>query len=482
MTLRLHNTLTKSKDIFTPLNPNEVKIYSCGPTVYDQVHIGNLSAFIIADTLRRVVTANNYSVKHVMNFTDVDDKTIRRSQENYPGMDAMEALKKLTSTYGELFLKDMQTIGNDIESFTFVKATDDQTVEGMKQLVASLHKDGFAYTAEDGVYFSIDAYKKSGKKYGQLVELTDQNTSNERIQNDEYDKDTAHDFALWKVKKAGEPSWEFSLDGIDLTGRPGWHLECSVMSQQGLGVPFDIHTGGIDLTFPHHENEIAQSTAGNTNPTYASVFVHNEHILIDGKKMSKSLNNFYTLQDLIDKDVDPLAFRLLVLQSHYRKPTNFSLENAAAAHNRLKHWRAIAALRHQTYDTLSDDDSNLDDPNVILLLASKQAVINALNDDINTPLALSIIDEAFSQFDGKTPADIHERGLDQLLETIDETLGLQLRKSTPDISDEQKQLIMQRLRAREDKNWTESDRLRDILLEQGVMVRDTTRGVIWEYK
>ena len=254
------------------------------------------------------------------------------------------------------------------------------------------------------------------------------------------------------------------------------------MSQQGLGVPFDIHTGGIDLTFPHHENEIAQSTAGNTNPTYASVFVHNEHILIDGKKMSKSLNNFYTLQDLIDKDVDPLAFRLLVLQSHYRKPTNFSLENAAAAHNRLKHWRAIAALRHQTYDTLSDDDSNLDDPNVILLLASKQAVINALNDDINTPLALSIIDEAFSQFDGKTPADIHERGLDQLLETIDETLGLQLRKSTPDISDEQKQLIMQRLRAREDKNWTESDRLRDILLEQGVMVRDTTRGVIWEYK
>ena len=198
--------------------------------------------------------------------------------------------------------------------------------------------------------------------------------------------------------------------------------------------------------------------------------------------MSKSLNNFYTLQDLIDKDVDPLAFRLLVLQSHYRKPTNFSLENAAAAHNRLKHWRAIAALRHQTYDTLSDDDSNLDDPNVILLLASKQAVINALNDDINTPLALSIIDEAFSQFDGKTPADIHERGLDQLLETIDETLGLQLRKSTPDISDKQKQLIMQRLRAREDKNWTESDRLRDILLEQGVMVRDTTRGVVWEYK
>ena len=198
--------------------------------------------------------------------------------------------------------------------------------------------------------------------------------------------------------------------------------------------------------------------------------------------MSKSLNNFYTLQDLIDRDVDPLAFRLLVLQSHYRKPTNFSLENATAAHNRLKHWRAIAALRHQTYDTLSDDDSNLDDPNVILLLASKQAVINALNDDINTPLALSIIDEAFSQFDGKTPADIHERGLDQLLETIDETLGLQLRKSTPDISDEQKQLIMQRLRAREDKNWTESDRLRDILLEQGVMVRDTTRGVVWEYK
>lgn len=481
MSLKLYNTLTKTIEPLQPLTAGSVSIYSCGPTVYDNVHIGNLSSFIIADTLRRVVSANNLNVKHVMNFTDVDDKTIRRSRELYPELDAMTALKKLTSDCSESFLADMRTIGNDVEALTFIRAADDATIQGMRELIEELLRGGFAYIADDGVYFSIEAYKKSGKIYGQLVTLSDSTTSAERIQNDEYDKDSAHDFALWKTKKPGEPAWEFTAHGRDLTGRPGWHIECSVMSRQGLGQPFDIHTGGIDLAFPHHENEIAQSTAGRDNPTYATQFVHNEHILIDGKKMSKSLNNFYTLADLTEKGIDPLAFRLLVLQSHYRKATNFSFENAQAAKNRLQHWRNIAALRHQTHDTLRDDDEKSTDEQTVSLLATSQAVVEALSNDLGTPEALTIIDDAFSRLDGKALSDIHQFGLTELLTTIDATLGLQLIASTPDISDSAKQLILHRESARATKDWQASDTLRDELLAQDIIVRDTSSGTIWEY-
>ena len=204
MSLHLYNTLTKQLDPLHPISPPNVGIYSCGPTVYDHVHIGNLSSFITADLLRRVVQANGYSVKHVMNFTDVDDKTIRRSKETYPDMEPLQALKKLTSHFGEAFIDDMKAIGNDTNALTFIKAADDATIEGMKQLIRELLTKGFAYIADDGVYFSIDAYKKSGKIYGQLVELSESSTSNERIQNDEYDKESIHDFALWKTKKSGE--------------------------------------------------------------------------------------------------------------------------------------------------------------------------------------------------------------------------------------------------------------------------------------
>lgn len=475
MTIKLHNTLTKQLSELVPLDPEQTTIYSCGPTVYDHVHIGNLSAFIAADTLRRTLTATGMSVKHVMNFTDVDDKTIRRSGERYPDKDAMEALRKLTKEYGDLFLKDMKTIGNDTEALTFIKAADDTTIDGMKQLISELHANGFAYIAEDGVYFSIDAYKKSGKTYGQLVDITESNTSSERIQNDEYDKDSVHDFALWKTKKPGEPAWEFTLDGHDLAGRPGWHIECSVMSRLEIGQPFDIHTGGIDLAFPHHENEIAQSTAGADDPTYAQIFVHNEHILVDGKKMSKSANNFYTLSDLVEKGVDPLAFRLLVLQSHYRSQTNFSLENATAAHNRLTHWRNIAALRHQTHEGIENNDEM--DPSPAAIGAIKEA----LSDDLNTPEALKIIDETFSYIESHSIIKVNHHTLTELLEAIDELLGLHLLTTTPDITDEQKAVIFERERAREDKDWAKSDELRDKLAADGIVIRDTPDGSIWEH-
>lgn len=475
MTIKLHNTLTKQLDELRPLNTEQVAIYSCGPTVYDHVHIGNLSAFITADLLRRVVSDSGVSVKHAMNFTDVDDKTIRRSHEKYPDLDAMDALKKLTSEYADLFLQDMRAIGNDIEALTFIKAADDSTIDGMRQLITELHDKGFAYIADDGVYFSIDAYKKSGKVYGQLVDISESSTSNERIQNDEYDKDSVHDFALWKTQKDDEPAWEFTLNGHNLAGRPGWHIECSVMSRMELGQPFDIHTGGIDLAFPHHENEIAQSTAEHDSPLLAQMFVHNEHVLIDGKKMSKSANNFYTLQDLIGRGVDPLAFRLLVLQSHYRSPTNFSFESAAAAHNRLKHWRNIAALRHQTHETQDNDSAK--EPSLAVI----GKIRDTLSNDLDTPQALATIDEVFSHLESRALGDIKHASLTQLIESIDNILGLQLLASTPDITDEQKQLIMERSRAREQRDWERSDKLRDELIDQGIVLNDTDYGVIWQY-
>jgi cysteinyl-tRNA synthetase len=474
MTVRLHNTLTKNVSELVPLNPDSVSIYSCGPTVYDSVHIGNLSAFIAADILRRVIDSHGISVKHVMNFTDVDDKTIRRSKEKYPDMDAMEALNTLTKEYGDLFLKDMEQVGNDTSALTFIKATDEKTIEGMKALVTELHNKDFAYIADDGVYFSIEAYRKSGKVYGQLVEITEENTGSERIQNDEYDKEAVHDFALWKVQKPGEPAWEFTLDGRDLSGRPGWHIECSVMSRLELGQPFDVHTGGIDLAFPHHENEIAQSTAGQDNPIYATTFVHNEHILVDGKKMAKSANNFYTLDNLIQKGVNPLAFRLLVLQSHYRKQTNFSLENAEAAHSRLQHWRSIAALRWQAPDLQRGDlDSEI-----------RTFAFNfgkALDDDLNTPEALRLIDAVFTTIENNPLQNVSRVSLFNLILVIDNLLGLKLAESTPDINQETKQLIADRESARQNHNWEESDRIRDELQACGITIRDTTDGSIWAH-
>lgn len=474
--MKLYNSLSKQVEDFSPIDNNLVRVYSCGPTVYDHAHIGNLSAFVSADIVRRVIAANGYDVKHVMNFTDIDDKTIRRSQAEYPDLEPLEALRTSTGKYTEIFLDDMRAIGNDIDALTFIKAADDATIAGMQEMIAELHQQGFAYIADDGVYFSIEAYRNSGKVYGQLIEITATNTSAARIQNDEYDKESIHDFALWKTEKPGEPAWEFTLDGQELRGRPGWHIECSVMSRQGLGQPFDIHTGGIDLTFPHHENEIAQSTAGADDPTYARYFVHNEHILVDGRKMSKSLGNFYTLRDLAEKGIDPLAFRLLVLQSHYRKQTNFSLDNVAAANNRLQSWRTVAALRHQTHDTLEDDS---DKPTG--LHAASKALLEALSNDFDTPSALAVIDEAFSKLENTKLEDIHRRSLVQLLEAIDSLLGLQLLNSTPDISDDAKQLIIARQRARDEKDWEASDQARDELLEQGIAVRDTPSGPVWSY-
>lgn len=470
--MKLYNTRTRKVEPFKPLQDSTVRIYSCGPTVYDHAHIGNLSAYIFADTLRRVLRIAGYDVKHAMNYTDVDDKTIRRSHERYPEEEPREALKKLTDEYINLFLDDMKKIGNDVDAFTFLRATDQAVIEGMRQLITKLHDGGFAYIADDGVYFSIEAYRKSGKTYGQLLELTLANTSEARIQNDEYDKESAHDFALWKKQRDGEPAWEFMLDGQDMTGRPGWHIECSVMSRQALGQPFDIHTGGVDLIFPHHENEIAQSTACETDPLMANFFAHNEHILVDGKKMAKSANNFYTLQDIIDKGYDPLAFRLLVLQAHYRSQAHFSWENLDAAQNRLNDIRACADMRYQPMvDTMAEE---LDQ----LFKTTREEIRDAMLNDLDTPSALSILSKFVNYVLNTNIPRTEGKYSDGTLAFFDSVFGLQL-ANRPDITDEQKQIIAAREQARTAKDWNQSDTLRDKLKEQGIGLRDTSRGAIW---
>lgn len=474
--MKLYNSLLAEQEIgnpktpltFTPLQGNTVRMYSCGPTVYDHAHIGNLSAYIFADTLRRALKTSGFEVDHVMNYTDVDDKTIQRSAETYPDLDPRQALHQLTDNYIQLFLRDMQSVGNDVNAMHFVRATD--KIPQMKQLITDLLNGNFAYLADDGIYFSIEAYKNGGYKYGQLSQIDANTTSEARISNDEYDKDELHDFALWKKQKGSEPAWDFEIDGVDMRGRPGWHIECSAMSRDALGQPFDIHTGGVDLKFPHHENEIAQSTAlSNNDKRMAQFFCHNEHILIDGRKMSKSANNFYTLQDIIKKGYDSLAFRLLVLQSHYRNQVNFTWESLEAAQNRLNKLQAFADLRFQPIQgkEFVQDYSKYESD-----------ILSAVHNDLSSPKAFQYLAEMVDNGVEEGIMTNQVSAFNQFLETLDNLFGLNLLGSS-DITEEQKKLIGDREVARENKDWAISDQLRNILKSQGVSLNDRPGGPIW---
>ncbi len=466
--MKLYNTLSRQIEDFHPLDDKKVTIYSCGPTVYDHIHIGNLSSFIAADTLQRALAVNGYKVKQVMNFTDVDDKTIARSKQQYPDSEPLDALKTLTKHYSEIFLNDLQSIGNNVEAITFVNATD--SIKDMQTIIKDLYDNKFAYIAEDGIYFSIKNYKHSGKTYGQLADITVDSTSHARIRNDEYDKESAHDFALWKLQTDDEPGWDFELDGHNLVGRPGWHIECSAMSSHNLGQPFDIHTGGVDLIFPHHENEIAQSTAGQDNPIYAKYFVHNEHLLVNGRKMSKSLNNFITLRDVIEKGYDPLAFRLMILQSHYRHQSNFTWENLESAQNRLKDLRELSDYKWQTSASSSNNET--------ILNSTRDTIQASMQQDLNTPQALAALSIATDNLQASGINSEEHKLFQDFLEYLDKLFGLEL-SNRDDISADYKSLIVERDDARKSKNWNKSDEIREQLEKQGIGVRDTEQGAIW---
>lgn len=458
--MQFYNSLTKKIEEFKPLKAGEVGLYTCGPTVYDHVHIGNLRTYIFEDILRRALKFNGLKVKHVMNLTDVDDKTIKRSQEQYPKDDAKTALKKMTRHYEEIFLEDAKKVGVDFSDTKFARAT--EHIEDMHALIQKIHNK---YVAEDGVYFDIAKYPD----YGVFVNL-DNSHVHHRIRNDEYDKEHVADFALWKAAKANEPSWDFEIDAKNIAGHPGWHIECSAMSSKYLGQPFDIHTGGVDLKFPHHENEIAQSKAAHKTDL-AKYFLHGEHLLVDGKKMAKSAKNFFTLEDILNKGFDPLAFRLLVLQSHYRSQLNFTWESLQASQIFLQRIHAMADRQFQPADAESAKVSDW-------FKLGKNNLEQFLSEDLNTPKAIAWLAELTDFFETTPISSEHTKQFMSFLGELDTLLGLDLVKRK-DIDSTQKRTLSEREAARKAKDYTKADKLRTELEKQGIGLNDNSYGVTW---
>lgn len=484
MSLQFHNQLTKKVDVFTPINSSELSLYTCGPTVYNYPSIGNWAAYIYWDTLVRLLRAHNYKVNRVMNITDVghlvsdgdegEDKLEKGARRE--GKSAWD----VAQFYTDDFIAGMKSL-NLIMPTHLPRAT--EYINQQLDLVRTLKQKGYTYEIDDGIYFDTSLFPT----YNQFAGLhLDAQKAGARVDFNP-DKRSASDFAVWKFTPEGEArdmQWmtpgDLTDNGVERPGFPGWHLECSAMALALLGDTIDIHTGGIDHIPVHHTNEIAQSEAA-TGRQFAHYWMHNNHLKIDGTKISKSLGNVYTLQDIVEKGYDPLDVRLFVLQSHYRSEGNFTFDNLSAARNRRQHWRNVAALRHQTHDTIITDNSSEASSGTVSLYAARQALIETLSNDMDTPSALSLIDEAFDKVLGSPLDAIHDHAFMQFLEAIDELLGLRLLETTPDITDDQKRLIIERVRAREQKDFKRSDDIRDDLAKSGITLRDTTFGTVWEY-
>ncbi len=446
MSLKFHNTLTREKENFEPIDPKEVRMYTCGPTVYNYPHIGNYRAYVFGDILKRHLKYSGYNVKHIMNITDIDDKTIRDS------IAQKKSLKEFTEYYTEEFFKDRDML-HIVPADLYTKATD--YVNEMVEIIEKLLEKGFAYKGEDGsVYFDIKKDKEYGKlSHFKIEDLKD--NAQGRLKKDEYEKENAQDFALWKLwdENDGDVFWETSLG----KGRPGWHIECSAMSIKNLGESFDIHTGGVDNIFPHHENEIAQSECS-TGKQFVKYWMHNEHLMVDGKKMAKSAGNFYTLRDLIEKGVDPVAFRYWLYTGHYRTKVNFTMESALGSKTALvKLYEAFKSLG----DSVGTVEANY-----------KKKFEESMNDDLNTPQALATVwelvkDSAISNADKKAT-----------LLDFDKVLGFGFADIKEDIiPKEVKALAQEREEARKNKDFKKSDELRDKINSLGYEIKDSSDGV-----
>ena len=479
MPLKIYNTLTRKKEVFKPVKAGQVGMYVCGPTIYDYVHIGNLRAYSFADILRRVLKINNYKIKEVMNLTDVDDKTIRDSQK------AKVKLKDFTKKYEKGFLEDINSM-NIEKPEIMPKAT--EHIKEMVELIKKLLKKGIAYKADDGIYFSIKKFKDYGKLSGIKKEDLRVGASG-RVIKDEYGKENVNDFVLWKFwdEKDGDVFWNTELgapkgvpsskekkDTLKGTskktkeslseegkGRPGWHIECSAMSSKYLGEQFDIHTGGIDLIFPHHENEIAQSEGAFGKKPWVKYWIHNEWILVDGEKMSKSKGNFYKLKDLIEKSYSPMDLRYFYLSSHYRKPLNFTFTNLDASKNALERLKNIISKIKNSEDKVNKNN---------IETAYKQFV-DIINDDLNTPRALSFM------WDILRDEKLNDSEKYELVLKFDEVFGLKLDEEEKiKIPEKIKNLIKEREKARKDKDFVTADKIRVKIKNEGYYVNDTEKG------
>ena len=463
MALRFHNSLTRRKEEFHPLEPGKAGLYTCGPTVYNYAHIGNFRTFVFEDLLRRVLTFRGYQVTQVMNFTDVDDKTIRGSQETG------ESLDDFTARYKQAFFEDLDTLRVQ-RAEVYPAAT--EHVDDMVELIKRLRERGHTYEDAGSIYFRLSTFPG----YGRLANLNpDQMRSSGRVDNDEYEKEDVRDFALWKAwtPEDGPVFWETELG----KGRPGWHIECSAMSMRYLGEQFDIHTGGVDNRFPHHENEIAQSCCATGGP-FAGTWLHSEFLLVEGKKMSKSLGNFYTLRDLLDKGLDPVAIRYTLLSVHYRAQLNFSFEGIEASAQAVRRLRDLNRRLERALPG-SGSAGRVEE----LTAACRVDFIEAVDDDLNLAGALGHLfgwlREVNVLLDANSPAAGELEVLRQWLSEVDSLLDV-LREER-DEGEEQRigQLVEQRRAAKADKNYAEADRVRLEIESLGWVVKDTPQGPVF---
>lgn len=463
--MKVFNTLTRRKEEFVTLVPGEVKMYVCGPTVYDLFHIGNARTFIVFDTIRRYLEFRGYKVRFIQNFTDIDDKMIKRANNETITVKAL----------GDKYIKEYY---KDADGLKLKRATvNPRATEFMEEIidfVQGLIDKGYAYEVNGDVYFSTKNFKGYGKLSGQNIEDLQ---AGARIDIDERKKDPM-DFAVWKAQKPGEPAWK-SPWGM---GRPGWHIECSCMAKNLLGETIDIHAGGSDLIFPHHENEIAQSEAL-TGKSFANYWIHCAFLNINNQKMSKSLNNFFTVRDILEK-YNPEVLRFLMLSGHYRTQLNFStelLDSAVSSMERL--YNALNNLQH-LYENSSALTLKPSEEDYIKTLESyRNKFIEKMDDDFNTADGISVIFDLVKDINTNITAEASKELIEKamkLIRELGEPLGILQENKKAALEEEIEALIEKRQQARKDKNWALADEIRDDLKARGIILEDTPQGVRWK--
>jgi cysteinyl-tRNA synthetase len=464
MTLRFYNTLARQEQVFEPLHPGEARLYTCGPTVYDFAHIGNFRTYLWEDLLRRHLKYRGYRVTQVMNLTDVDDKTIANARA------AGLSLDDYTRRYIDAFFEDLDALGIE-RAEHYPRAT--AFIPDMVRLVQRLQENGHVYESRGSLYFKISTFPR----YGRLSRLdAAAGAGQARIDSDEYDKDNPRDFAVWKAPKDDEPFWQTEIG----PGRPGWHIECSAMSMKLLGETFDIHTGGVDNIFPHHENEIAQSEAATGKP-FVRFWMHAAHLIVEGEKMSKSKGNFFTLRDLVARGYDMRAIRFMLLSVHYRKPLNFTFEGLPQAQAALARLDDLAGRLDQAAWVLSGEGG---EP-AVRAKDRLQGMLEELDSDLNTAGALGHLFEFVRET--HTALDTGQFGRRDLaaarevLGAFERLFGIRPGQRV-DLDAEIEALIRRRVEARARKDFAEADRIRDDLLGRGIILEDTPQGVRWKRK
>lgn len=458
--MKLYNTLTRRLEDFAPLDGRTVRMYTCGPTVYDVAHIGNLRTFVFSDLLARTLAFLGWEVRNVMNITDVDDKTIAGARAK--GV----SLREFTQAYEQLFFEDLRTIGI-LPAWKYPRAT--EHIPDMIRLAQTLVEKGHAYVREGSVYFDISTFPRYGALSG--VSPAAEHAYS-RLEADEYERDDVRDFALWKAAKPDEPSWDSPWG----PGRPGWHIECSVMSTKYLGNTLDVHVGGVDLIFPHHENEIAQTEAA-TGEKFVRFWVHVEHLLVDGQKMSKSLGNFYTLRDLTARGFEPKAIRHQLMTAHYRKQLNFTLEGLAQSTSAVfRLWDFLDRLEEVAREGGVSDETAAE------VAKAERDFEAALRDDVNIPEALAVVFELVRAINPRLARDAltcgDARVVLAFLERADHVLGI-MEHDKGALDADVERLIAERDEARRARDFDRADRIRAELASRGIILEDTPHGTRW---